>query len=77
MNNSRRKELDKLCEQIEDIKYKLDIIREDEQTYLDNIPENLQSSERYETAEEAVDALENAVDEFDEIIEYIKTARGR
>lgn len=77
MNNSRRKELDKLCEQIEDIKYKLDIIREDEQTYLDNIPENLQSSERYETAEEAVDALENAVDEFDEIIEYIETARGR
>ena len=69
MNNSRKKELDKLCEQIEDIKYKLDIIREDEQTYLDNIPENLQSSERYETAEEAVDALENAVDEFDEIIE--------
>ena len=77
MNNSRRKELDKLCEQIEDIKFRLDRIREDEATYMDNIPENLQGSERYETAEEAVDALESAVDEFDEILEYIETARGR
>lgn len=77
MNNKRRKELDELYEQVEDLKFKLDTIREDEETYKDNIPENLQGSERYETAEEAVEALDNAVDEFDEILQYIDTARGR
>lgn len=77
MNNKRRKELDELYEQVEDLKFKLDTIREDEETYKDNIPENLQGSERYETAEEAVEALDNAVDEFDEILNYIETARGR
>lgn len=77
MNNNRRKELDKLSEKIEELKYQIDLIREDEEAYMDAIPENLQGSQRYETAEEAVDALNSAVDSFDEILEYIETARGR
>lgn len=43
----------------------VDIIRDvryEEQDAMDNIPENLQSSERYETMEEAVDHLDDALD---------------
>lgn len=77
MNNKRRKELDEIYDSIEDIKYKLESILADEENYRDNIPENLQGSERYETADEACDALSNAVDSVDEIFEYIEQARGR
>ena len=77
MNNKRRKELDEIYDSSEDIKYKLESILADEENYRDNIPENLQGSERYETADEACDALSNAVDSVDEIFEYIEQARGR
>lgn len=77
MNNQRRKELDKIYEGFEEMKYKLESILEDEETYRDNIPENLQGSERYETADEACDALSSAVDSVDEIFELIEQARGR
>ncbi len=77
MNNKRRKELDEIYDSIEDIKYKLESILADEENYRDSIPENLQGSERYETADEACDALSNAVDSVDEIFEYIEQARGR
>ena len=44
-------------------------LKDEEQEYLDNIPENMQSSDRYYAAEEAVSNLENAVDWFGEIDE--------
>lgn len=46
----------------------IDIIRaarDDEQGCLDNLPENLQNSERYETMEAAIDNLEDAIDSVD------------
>lgn len=42
----------------------------------DNIPENLQSSERYERAEAAVDALYSAVSSLEEALDYIEEAQG-
>ena len=54
-------------------------IKSDEQDYLDNIPENLQGSERYSIAEEAIDNLDSAIDElkstdFDDTIGYLQRA---
>lgn len=66
MNNPRRKKLNKLMEQIEDLKMALEEILEEEQEAFDNIPENLEGTERYEKAEEAVYALEE--------IEHIENA---
>ena len=40
----------------------------EEEEYRDNIPENLQGSERYEKAEEACDTLSEAVDGLENII---------
>ena len=55
---------------------KLDIeqLCDEEQDYLDSIPENLQGGERYEKSEEAVSALEGAVDCLDEAIDNIDIA---
>lgn len=51
----RRKELDVEIN-------KLTAIMEAERSYMDNIPENLQSSHFYEAAEQAVTVLEQAID---------------
>jgi len=40
----------------------LELIRDAEQEYKDNIPENLQNSIRYEAAEECVSVIEDAIE---------------
>lgn len=68
MNNNRRKEIRNVIEQLEGLQCQIENIRDDEQDYIDNIPENLQESERHETAETAVENLDLAIESFDELI---------
>lgn len=75
MNKIRRKTLQDLYNIIADAKDTLDEVRDEEECYKDNIPENLQSSERYERAEAAVDALESAVSSLEEALDYIEEAQ--
>ena len=42
--------------------------------YKDNMPENLQTSERYEKSEEACSAMQDAIAEIDVVIDYLNTA---
>ena len=58
MNKVRRKELQELYDIISEAKDRLEMLYDEEEEYKDNMPENLQSSERYERAEAAVDALD-------------------
>lgn len=51
MNKARRKKLRTLAEQLDDIMIELEMLKGEEETYLYNIPENLQGSDRYEAAE--------------------------
>lgn len=74
MNNPRRKALTKLQDQITDLKMALGELLEEEQGYLDNMPENLQYSEKGEKAEECISALEDAVSNLEDAIDYIDTA---
>ena len=62
-------DLDEMKEFLDDIKSDLELLYGDEESYMDNIPENLQESIRYEKAEAACDNLENAVDYLDYAIE--------
>lgn len=73
MNKFRRKAVNEVMKKIEELQSEMDevlegieVLRDEEQEYLDNIPENLQGSERYELAEAAVDALTSAYDTFEE-----------
>ena len=52
MNKIRRKTLAELYEELASIKERLETVKEEEEEYLENIPENLQGSERYEKAED-------------------------
>ena len=55
MNKARRKNIQDVVNQLEDLKSTLEDLQGEEEEYRDNIPENLQGSERYEKAEEACD----------------------
>ena len=75
MNNQRRKELKSLQKQLELVKEMLERVRDDEEEYHDNIPDNLQDSERAMMSEEAIDTLteiaedlENSISELESII---------
>ena len=78
MNKARRKELSKVVNELNRIKDKdalydcintLESIRDDEQDYYDNIPENLQYSQRAEDSEAAIENMEEALDLLNELYE--------
>lgn len=75
MNNIRRTKLAKLYEELETLKSLLEEVAEEEQEAFGNIPENLQYTERYEKAEEAVDNLDTAVSALEEALESIELAQ--
>ncbi len=66
MNQVRRKALEEILTRIEDCKNDLESLRDEEQEYLDNMPESLQSSEKHEAAENAVSELDTAIDDLEE-----------
>lgn len=74
MNKARRKQISEIINALEIAMSSIDSVRDDEQYYLDNIPENLQGSDRYSIAEDAVDNLDNAYDSIQEVIDYLSAA---
>lgn len=75
MNKARRKALDEVISKIEEAKELLENLQTEEEEYRDNMPENLQGSERYEAADAAVDNMSSAVDALDEAISSIESAQ--
>ena len=75
MNKARRKALDEVISKIEEAKELLENLQAEEEEYRDNMPENLQGSERYEAADAAVDNMSSAVDDLDEAISSIESAQ--
>lgn len=74
MNKQRRKELDIIARELNDIKERLEALRDEEQDYYDNMPENLQGSERGEKAEVAIESLEEAASSIEDAISSIEEA---
>ena len=74
MNNSRRKELEKAVNLLEEAQSIIENCRDEEQDYLDNMPENLQSSEKHDMAEEAVNNLESACEYLSDVIDNVNDA---
>ncbi len=71
MNKQRRTSLQEASRLFDRATEIISDARDDEQYCLDNLPENLQNSERYENMENAVDYLEDALDRIDEARSYI------
>ena len=74
MNNDRRARIQALINKLEDIKEDIDFIKDEEQEYYDNMPESIQAGERGDKAQEAIDNLDYAYSQIDEVREYLEEA---
>ena len=74
MNKIRREALEKISTGLEDLKADLETLRDEEQDYADNMPEGLQSSEKHDTAENAVSSMDEAIDNLDSVVSSIGEA---
>ena len=74
LNAGRRKKLMVAIDHLREASNIVDQIKDEEQDSLDNMPENLQESERYSNMEEAVDALDDALTSINEASDYIENA---
>ena len=74
MNNLRRKELQKVVDQIEGAYWGLETLRDEEEVYRDNIPENLQNSQNYEKSKNAVSNLDDALGNLSDAMDFIMSA---
>lgn len=71
MNRERRARLRQAVELFNQGTEILEDVLADEETAMDSIPENLHGSEKYATLEENVEALSQAVDDANDLMENI------
>lgn len=76
MNNARRKRICKIADALNELKSQIDELHSEEEEVLDNIPESLHGTERYEIAENAVDMLESASSGLEDVISFLGDAEG-
>lgn len=77
MNKMNRKQLSDLISRIETIHEELDEIKDGEEEKFDNLPENLQDSEKGEAFSEVIDFLDTAVEDLNDAVEQIQNAIDR
>lgn len=76
MNNARRKRICKIADALNELKSQIDELYEEEHGALENIPESLHGTKRYEIAENAVDMLESASLRVENAITFLEDAEG-
>lgn len=74
MNKERRKSLREIQSKLESLGQDLETLKEEEEEYRDNMPENLQESERYQRADEVCDLLQEALESMDNAYQQIEEA---
>ena len=67
LNKIRRKALQEIYDKLSDLREELEAIKDEEDESRENMPENLQGSERYEQSE-------TASGNIDEAMEYLSSA---
>lgn len=70
MNAKRRKAIEKISEQLEELQAAIQEIKDEEEEAYDNLPESLQDGEKGDIMQEAIEYLDNA----DSFIEVAKDA---
>jgi predicted nucleic acid-binding Zn-ribbon protein len=74
MNDNRRARIQKLRDQIEDLKEQIDYLQTEEQDAFDNMPEGLQGSDKGQAIETAADHLSDAVSSMEDVITSLESA---
>lgn len=73
MNKQRRKEIQTISNDLLPLMTSIEDLLAEEQDYFDNMPENLQSSEKAEISENAISYLEEALDNIRECIDNLES----
>lgn len=68
MNAERRRKIKYVLDDIDNVIVALTEIRDEEQTSLDNMPENLAFSDKYSEMEDNIQALDDAIEALDEVV---------
>ena len=76
MNKDRRKQIDEVHGQIQDLIATVEGIQSEEQNAFDSMPEGLQESERGQAASEALDDLTEACDHLNSALGSLDSAMG-
>lgn len=74
MNKARRKELERAIELMGEARDIIEDCKFEEEEYLENMPENLQYSEKHEMAESAVENMEESIDKLEEAMQNVEDA---
>ena len=74
MNKTTRKELSGYLDELNEIKESIQGIADDEQDKSDNMPDNLQMSEKHDLYEEIAEKLNDSVSSLEEATDYIQEA---
>ena len=72
MNKERRKRLEKVISQLEDLQVEVASIQEEEQEAFDNMTEGLQNSERGQGIQENADNLESVDIDFENLLDALR-----
>ena len=76
MNKSRRSKLEEAVGYLSAARSIVESARYEEEDCLANMPDNMESGERYEKMESAVECLDSAADSIEEAIERIEEAKA-
>lgn len=71
MNRDRRNRIERIKEQVETLKDQLEGILDEEETAFDNLPDSLQSGDRGQSMEEAMNNIETAVGTMEMLIDEL------
>lgn len=74
MNDSRRNRTEDVRAAIDNWVGEIEALASEEQEAFDNMPENLQESERGESMEQSADCLQGAVGAAQELVDYLQAA---
>lgn len=74
MNKVRRKALQDILDKISELQEELEAIKGEEDESRENMPENLQGSERYEQSETASSDMEEAIEYLSSACDSIESA---
>lgn len=74
MNKIRRKALQEIYDKLSDLREELEAIKDEEDESRENMPENLQGSERYEQSETASGNIDEAMEYLSSAFDSIESA---
>jgi len=76
MNKQRRGQIAKIAEAISELSSKLETLRDEEQEYLDNMPESMRGGEKAQAAESAISNLEDVITNLEETASSLEEAQA-